>query len=1181
LLPLLERCTRELQGEHRYKTDIRYLRLWIKYADCLPDPGDVFSFLRQNEIGQEHALFYTAYATYQETRKNYTAADQLYQEGIHRLALPTDVLKSYYRKFQHRMAARIQRKQEEEAELGSQMATSDTERPTLGTIRSSGAAGTRRAAAALMGGGRIPAPAGGGGAGASIMGVNGGIKRKAFITPGRLNAPSAAGSGDEGGLSIFVDAQYANENMPSTSAAATLGSGLPPDIVETSAPGWSNLGGFEQTRKENIQSAKAWAGQKLKPKASLVAAIAAPTPAAPALDIPLDPEFEKNASTTVDAADIKPALLRQRLDKPGSADITIDEKLASDPLRLHKQAVPTVPPPPTAHGAQECVYGFDKSLLIGPDGEEQCFEEAKARHHQIMQESIQHSDHPALRPTPFDEPSLSSSQLPSNEPTLATKEAFDAINRMFQTGGTIGLGGGMRANPFTSSSMSHENSEPTMTISTQQAFNAVNRMFKGSISAGGSHHHQQQLQLQQQCGGIHSSSEPTASMQEAFAAVNKLFGSQKEKTPSTMSILNTADGDEDELLIRQDTQFLNDCKSKSDTFCIREDTIFINKNKGSNSSTGGLGLDIREDTVLLGGSQQQEVDSPGVVVIETGGCQPLRQWGDETVHFKMNKVGDGDDEALLDDGTTQFLDQTTAVLSKKASTGLTEVLGRLDIATTSGVDKNLGNTNEEKSEEGDEKAQWVNQENLGVDEAAAPPPPLVLQRRVGELKELSNDKAAQQNIEVETDEEAEQALKAEPEMMGHQDSFEVYCDTDLHQAAAASTASSPTPPLGPPSPPAPPATSYQSVDPFHPSFQQSLLENLHPPVSEWPGVVLIASEEEEDKALATFKKAASRKQSPFSTDPDDAMPITLGDNVFGVKEMLGSGAYAQVFSAIPMPEASANTNSNIAVAVAVALKVESPPCPWEWYIGKALHGRVSDGASHYFINPTQLLSGRKASIFIAPRGSYGSLQDAINTFLSKGQVPDEALALHFTKELLYILKQLHDAHIVHADVKPDNLLVVVNPSASHDENALPVVSLQLIDFGRSIDLELLPSDCRLAGDSDTDAFRCVEMREGNPWLHQADSYGVACVAHCLLFGEYMEVERLVEVASGRTTLRPKSVLRRYWATTLWECIFDTLLNKSGGSEPPVVDELIERIEEHFETSKQARKKLDVELKKIL
>ena len=109
LLPLLERCTRELQAGGRYAADIRYLRVWVQYvsrgllshrgwaagegsrrqpgvgpvgaaaaaltalspppppqADCLPDPGDVFSFLRENEIGQDRALFYVAYATYLE-----------------------------------------------------------------------------------------------------------------------------------------------------------------------------------------------------------------------------------------------------------------------------------------------------------------------------------------------------------------------------------------------------------------------------------------------------------------------------------------------------------------------------------------------------------------------------------------------------------------------------------------------------------------------------------------------------------------------------------------------------------------------------------------------------------------------------------------------------------------------------------------------------------------------------------------------------------------------------------------------------------------------------------------------------------------------------------------------------------------------------------------------------------
>ena len=36
LLPLLERCTRELQNDDRYKKDIRYLRVWIQYVSQLP-----------------------------------------------------------------------------------------------------------------------------------------------------------------------------------------------------------------------------------------------------------------------------------------------------------------------------------------------------------------------------------------------------------------------------------------------------------------------------------------------------------------------------------------------------------------------------------------------------------------------------------------------------------------------------------------------------------------------------------------------------------------------------------------------------------------------------------------------------------------------------------------------------------------------------------------------------------------------------------------------------------------------------------------------------------------------------------------------------------------------------------------------------------------------------------------
>merc|ERR1711970_51753 len=46
LLPILEKCTVELQEDTKYQKDLRYLRVWIKYADACSDPSDVFKFLK-------------------------------------------------------------------------------------------------------------------------------------------------------------------------------------------------------------------------------------------------------------------------------------------------------------------------------------------------------------------------------------------------------------------------------------------------------------------------------------------------------------------------------------------------------------------------------------------------------------------------------------------------------------------------------------------------------------------------------------------------------------------------------------------------------------------------------------------------------------------------------------------------------------------------------------------------------------------------------------------------------------------------------------------------------------------------------------------------------------------------------------------------------------------------------
>ncbi|KAG2496296.1 hypothetical protein HYH03_005529 [Edaphochlamys debaryana] len=118
LQKVLETCTTELQKHARYTNDIRFLRIWIQYADCLPDPGDVFLFLKEKGIGRDFALYYEAYATFFELRGNFQSADAVYMDGVQRGAKPLERLKQKHMAFQQRMAQRIQRRIQDEQVMG-------------------------------------------------------------------------------------------------------------------------------------------------------------------------------------------------------------------------------------------------------------------------------------------------------------------------------------------------------------------------------------------------------------------------------------------------------------------------------------------------------------------------------------------------------------------------------------------------------------------------------------------------------------------------------------------------------------------------------------------------------------------------------------------------------------------------------------------------------------------------------------------------------------------------------------------------------------------------------------------------------------------------------------------------------------------------------------------------------
>jgi len=106
----------------------------------------------------------------------------------------------------------------------------------------------------------------------------------------------------------------------------------------------------------------------------------------------------------------------------------------------------------------------------------------------------------------------------------------------------------------------------------------------------------------------------------------------------------------------------------------------------------------------------------------------------------------------------------------------------------------------------------------------------------------------------------------------------------------------------------------------------------------------------------------------------------------------------------------------------------------------------------------------------------------------------ESLVFHLSIQLLDTMSRLHEAGFLHADLKPDNLMLTPLDAdltscfqerwtVDHVLN-IPGTHLTLIDFGRSLDLSLYPERtvnfmyCFMKAD------KCPEMLDGKPWSHQ-------------------------------------------------------------------------------------------------
>eukprot|EP00271_Cylindrocystis_brebissonii_P022775 TRINITY_DN8896_c0_g2_i1.p1 TRINITY_DN8896_c0_g2~~TRINITY_DN8896_c0_g2_i1.p1 ORF type:complete len:1258 (+),score=233.30 TRINITY_DN8896_c0_g2_i1:115-3888(+) len=326
LLPVLEECTRTFQKDGRYADDIRYLRVWIHYADCCAEPREIFQFLEANSIGQSHALFYEAYATFLELKRNYALANDIYSLGRSRSAEPTTRLSSMHKSFEERMAKRIQRKLQE----GDEDAANPLGAPAFPAARTAF-------------GNAVPLDSTGSGRAIARRGPP--LKGSSTLNTGK--EPRKMAGAD---LNVYVDPEFndGGKEAPSVSQAGGLPAGL-------GSGTWTTLGSQAQRKKENTQAPSQWTNVKIPQRRADM------KPPQPALEVFLDEEFSRadaNPARVGQKAPPAQASLRMRLE---SADMPKSkvENLKQRPLMNFsnhnpvpaRHLAPLVPALPSRGGA--------------------------------------------------------------------------------------------------------------------------------------------------------------------------------------------------------------------------------------------------------------------------------------------------------------------------------------------------------------------------------------------------------------------------------------------------------------------------------------------------------------------------------------------------------------------------------------------------------------------------------------------------------------------------------------------------------------------------------------------------------------------------------------------------------------------------------------------------------------
>ncbi|KAL7035447.1 hypothetical protein ACKWTF_008376 [Chironomus riparius] len=324
----------------------------------------------------------------------------------------------------------------------------------------------------------------------------------------------------------------------------------------------------------------------------------------------------------------------------------------------------------------------------------------------------------------------------------------------------------------------------------------------------------------------------------------------------------------------------------------------------------------------------------------------------------------------------------------------------------------------------------------------------------------------------------------------------------------------------------------RDIDPFHSELCRAFLVKLNFPNRENTSDYLVTS--------TNLPKIIKNQIVPIS------------DATYQIEKEVGRGSYGAVYRGI-----------NTTDGTVVALKYQRPSnmATWELYICTEVKKRIkSADILPGFMTITAAVIAPNASVLISEFSQYGSLLDINNRVRqATTKVMHESLVMHFTSQIFNIVAHLHDCKIIHADIKPDNFLLMTLPSM---DTHIP--SLRLIDFGCAIDMTLFKEGQEFRKIIETDGFTCVEMREARLWSYQTDLFCIAGTIHVMLFGEYMQVNKKFGVWDI------KQKFPRYLNKTLWTDVFSKLLNIKDSKSLPSLKQLKANVDREINENELSR-----------